>query len=55
VATASSYPTLRNKKSPSLRQRIFFGVAGVGDAHDRKIDPLIEELLCVPVLEDLRL
>jgi hypothetical protein len=33
----------------------FIFVAETRDAHDRKIDPLVEELFCVPVLEDLRL
>jgi hypothetical protein len=30
------------------------GIAGVRDAHHRKIDPVLEELLCIPILEDLR-
>jgi hypothetical protein len=29
-------------------------VAGARDAHYRKIDPFLEELLCIPILEDLR-
>ena len=29
-------------------------VAGAGDAHDSKIEFILAELLCIPVLEELR-
>jgi hypothetical protein len=41
------------KKESQFWNESTFRVAGVRDVHHRKIDPVLEELLCIPVLEDL--
>jgi len=41
------------KKAESFSESANF-VAGAGDAHDRNIGLIPEELICIPILEGLR-